>query len=103
MQKCPICSFPCRSFLRSPLGGPVALTRPRPSGTFTLSESSRNRLAPSQPLQKFSSASFVLSFVPPPIGAGRVWKDQEPASINAYLRQKRQVAQAEAARDVLTE
>ncbi len=30
-------------------------------------------------------------------------KDQEPASIDAYLRQKRQVAEAEAARDVLTE
>ena len=30
-------------------------------------------------------------------------KDQEPASINVYLRQKRQVAKAEAARDVLTE
>jgi len=30
-------------------------------------------------------------------------KDQEPASINSYLRQKRQVAEAEAARDVLTE
>jgi hypothetical protein len=30
-------------------------------------------------------------------------KDQEAASINAYLRQKRQVAEAEAARDVLTE
>ena len=30
-------------------------------------------------------------------------KDQEPASINAYLRQKRQVAEAEATSDVLTE
>ena len=30
-------------------------------------------------------------------------KDQEPASINTYLRQKRQVTEAEAARDVLTE
>jgi hypothetical protein len=30
-------------------------------------------------------------------------KDQKPASINAYLRQKRHVAEAEAARDVLTE
>lgn len=30
-------------------------------------------------------------------------KDQEPASINAYLRQERQVAEAEAARDVFTE
>ena len=29
--------------------------------------------------------------------------DQEPASINAYLRQKRHVAEAEATRDVLTE
>jgi hypothetical protein len=32
-----------------------------------------------------------------------MWKDQEAASINAYLRQKRQVAEAEATRDVLTE
>ena len=30
-------------------------------------------------------------------------KDQEPTSINAYLRQKRQVAEAEATSDVLTE
>jgi hypothetical protein len=30
-------------------------------------------------------------------------KDQEPASINAYLSQKGQVAEAEAARDILTE
>ena len=30
-------------------------------------------------------------------------KDQEPASINAYLGQKRQVAKAKAARDILTE
>jgi hypothetical protein len=30
-------------------------------------------------------------------------KDQEPTPINAYLRQKRQVAQTEAARDVLSE
>jgi hypothetical protein len=30
-------------------------------------------------------------------------KDQKTAPINTYLRQKRQVAQAEAARDVLTE
>ncbi len=30
-------------------------------------------------------------------------KDQEAASINAYFSQKRQVAEAEAARDVLTE
>ena len=30
-------------------------------------------------------------------------KDQEAASINAYLRQKRQVAEAEATSDVLTE
>jgi hypothetical protein len=30
-------------------------------------------------------------------------KDQEPAPINAYLRQKRQVAEAEAARHILTE
>ena len=30
-------------------------------------------------------------------------KDQKPASINAYLRQKRQVAEPEAARNVLTE
>jgi len=30
-------------------------------------------------------------------------KDQKPASINAYLRKKRQVAEAEATRDVLTE
>ena len=30
-------------------------------------------------------------------------KDQEPTSVNAYLRQKRQVAKTEAARDVLTE
>ncbi len=30
-------------------------------------------------------------------------KDQEPASINTYLRQKRHVAEAEAARDILTE
>jgi hypothetical protein len=30
-------------------------------------------------------------------------KDQEPTPINAYLRQKRQVAKAEAARNVLTE
>jgi hypothetical protein len=32
-----------------------------------------------------------------------MWKDQETASINAYLRQKRQVAEAEATGDVLTE
>ena len=30
-------------------------------------------------------------------------KDQEPASINTYLCQKRHVAEAEAARDILTE
>jgi hypothetical protein len=30
-------------------------------------------------------------------------KDQKPASINAYLSQKRQIAETEAARDVLTE
>jgi hypothetical protein len=30
-------------------------------------------------------------------------KDQKPASIDAYLRQKRHVAEAEAARDVFTE
>jgi hypothetical protein len=30
-------------------------------------------------------------------------KDQEPTSINAYLRQKRQVAETKAARDVLSE
>ena len=30
-------------------------------------------------------------------------KDQKPASINVYLRQKRQVAKAEATSDVLTE
>jgi hypothetical protein len=32
-----------------------------------------------------------------------MWKDQEPASINAYLSQKRQVAEAKTTRDVLTE
>ena len=32
-----------------------------------------------------------------------MWKDQKPASINAYLRQKRQVAESEAARNVFTE
>ena len=32
-----------------------------------------------------------------------MWKDQEAASINAYLGQKRQVAKAKAARDILTE
>src|SRR5712671_4319281 len=46
------------------------------------------------------SASFVSSLVPPPIGARRMRKDQEAASINAYLRQKRQVAEAEATSDV---
>jgi hypothetical protein len=30
-------------------------------------------------------------------------KDEEPPSVNANLRQKRQVAEAKAARDVLTE
>jgi hypothetical protein len=32
-----------------------------------------------------------------------MWKNQEAASINAYLRQERQVAEAEATGDVLTE
>jgi len=32
-----------------------------------------------------------------------MWKDQESASVNAYLRQKRQVGEAEAACDVLAE
>ena len=50
-----------------------------------------------------SSASFVSSFVPPPIDAGRMRKDQEAASIDGYLRQKGQVAEAETRRNVLAE
>src|SRR4030095_506155 len=53
--------------------------------------------------QKLSSASFVSSFVPPPIDARRMRKDQKPASINAYLSQKGKVAEAKAARDILAE
>jgi hypothetical protein len=49
------------------------------------------------------SALLVSSLVPPPIDARRVRKDQKTASVNAYLRQKRHVTEAEAARDVLTE
>jgi hypothetical protein len=60
-------------------------------------------LASEELLKKLSSASFIFSFVPPSIRLGRVRKDQEATPVHIYLRQKRQVAEAEATRNVFTE